>query len=191
MKSETKPTKKQLIKIIDELKSNPNDKARILGEAGISVVGLGLGAAAAGTIAAAAGATSIPLLTTAAGWFGATFVAATPVGWVIGAGVAGAGIAYGVSRMIRGGGFSEGQKRELLRKYEEDFRTIEAKERAGDIKDNDKTHFIVSLRELIEKDAISPEQASSLIKLVDEGRIPISQAIAQVQAILNEHKSKT
>lgn len=190
MKSTKKPTKKQLIKMIDEIKSSPHDRVRILGDAGITTVGLVLGAAAAGTLAAAAGATSIAGLTTAASWIGITAVATTPVGWIIGAAVAGGGIAYGVSRMIHGGGMSEGQKRELLTQYTKDLRDIEAKERSGNITDNDKNNFYVSLRELIAKDAITPELASMLIQYVEESRIPISQAIEQVQEILKENKSK-
>jgi len=52
-----KLTKKQLLSLIDDLESTPNDKGRILGDVGITVVGAGLGVAAAGTAAAAVGAT--------------------------------------------------------------------------------------------------------------------------------------
>ena len=70
MSGSTKVTKKQLLKVIDDLQMNPNDRVRILGDLGIGVIGAGHGAAAAGTVAAIAGATSIPVLTTAASWVG-------------------------------------------------------------------------------------------------------------------------
>ncbi len=186
MSSISKPTKQQLITIIDELKSNPNDKSRLLGDVGITVVGIGLGAAAAGTLASAAGATSIFGLTTIGGWLGVSAVAATPVGWIIGAAAAAGAVAYGISRMIHDGGLSEGRKLELLQQYKEDAEHIDAKEKSGNITDKDRTGFIISLRELIDKEAISPDKAIKLIEQVEQGRIPISQALELVQGILQE-----
>ena len=69
-------TKKQLLKVIDDLEASPSDRVRILGDVGITSVGVGLGAAAAGTVATIAGATAIPVVTTAASWLGVTAVAA-------------------------------------------------------------------------------------------------------------------
>ena len=189
MASESKITKQQLIKMIDELEKRPNDRVRILGDAGVSLVGAGLGAAAAGTLASAAGATSIAGVTTVASWLGITAVAATPVGWIIGAAAAGGAVAYGISRLIHGGGLSEGRKKELLLKYREDAKAIEAKEQAGSITDQDKTRFIVSIRELIEKNAIAPEKAKALIEFVENGRIPISQAFTLIQGLLTEKQA--
>jgi len=179
-------TKKQLLKIIDDLEKNPRDKIRILGDAGITAIGAGLGAAAAGTLAAAAGVTSIFGVTTAASWVGGAFVAATPIGWVLGAAAAAGVAAYGVSRMIRGGGLAEGRKFELLQKYREDAKSIEAKEEAGSILSEDRTQFILSLRELIDKDAIPPETAFKLIEQVEQGRVPLSQAFALILSLLKE-----
>jgi hypothetical protein len=88
--------------------------------------------------------------------------------------------------MIHDGGLSEGRKSELLQKYKEDAQNIDAKEKSGDITDKDRTAFIISLRELIDKDAMTPDKAIKLIEQVEQGRIPLSQAFALVQAILRE-----
>lgn len=186
MSAMPKVTKKQLIKMIDELEKSPHDKVRILGDTGIAITGTVLGAAAAGTLASAAGATSIFGLSTAASWFGVSIVAATPVGWIIGCAAAGGAVAYGVSRMIHGGGLSEGRKLELLQKYREDTRNMEAKERSGNIDDAERTRFILSMRELIDKDVISPNKAFKLIEQVEQGRIHLSQASALIQALIAE-----
>lgn len=177
-------TKKQLLKVIDDLQRNPNDRVRILGDLGISAVGVGLGAAAAGTVAAIVGATSIPLLTTAASFVGITAVAATPIGWVIGAAAAGGALAYGVSRLIRGGGISEGRKSELLHVYQERLQEIKHREQANIVTAIDRNKFITSLRELIDKEAIAPVKAFKLIEAVESGAMPISEAYALVTAIL-------
>ena len=179
-----KVTKKQLLKVIDDLQTNPNDRVRILGDLGIGVIGAGLGAAAAGTVAAIAGATSIPVLTTAASWVGISALAATPVGWTIGIAAVGGALAYGISRLIHDGGFSEGRKRELLQVYQDRLREIQFKESAEKITPSDRNQFITSLRELIEKDAFAPKKAFQLIEAVECGAMPISQAYSLVSAIL-------
>jgi len=187
MSAKSKPAKAQLLKMIDKLERNPDDRVRILGDAGITIVGAGLGAAAAGTLASAVGATSIFGLTTAASWLGVSVVAATPVGWFIGcAAVAGVAV-YRVSRIIHGGGLAEGRKLELLQQYREAANNMEAKERAGSITETDKTEFIVSTRELIEKNVVSPEEVFELIEHVEQGRIPIAQAYLMIQNLLEEH----
>lgn len=181
-----KVSKEQLLKVIDDIESNPSDKIRILGDAGVSLLGVGLGAAAAGSLAGVVGATSIVGVTTAASWVGLTVVAATPVGWIVGGAMAGGALTYGVSRLIRGGGISEGRKDELRLRYREAAKEIEAKERAGKITAFDRSTFIISLRELINKNAIVPLDAFRLIEQVEQGRIPLSQAFTLIQSFLSE-----
>ena len=55
----SKLTKEQILKIIIKLEKKPENKIRILGDTGITVVGTGLGAVAAGAVATATGATSL------------------------------------------------------------------------------------------------------------------------------------
>ncbi len=180
-------SKKQLLKVIDDLEASPSDRVRILGDVGITSVGIGLGAAAAGTVATIAGATAIPVVTTAASWLGVTAVAATPVGWVVGAALAGGALAYGVSRLIRDGGLSEGRKRELLQVYRERLQEMQRREQAQEVTAPDRNRFITSLREVIEKDAISPQKAFQLIDAVERGAMPLSQAYSLVAGLLQEN----
>lgn len=186
MTKQTKITKEQLLKLIDDLKRKPEDKVRILGDIGITVFGAFLGAAGSGTLAAAAGATSIFGVGTVASWVGLTVVAATPVGWVLGGAAAAGTAAYAVSRLIRNGGMSEGKKAELLTRYREEVRAMTAKEEAGSITDADKTRFIFELRDLVAKDVIPPEVAFRFIDQVERGTLPISQAFALIRDLLSE-----
>ena len=184
MQKIVKITKKQIIGMISELEQNPNDKIRILSQTGITLVGAGLGAAAAGTIAGIAGATSIWGATTLAGWAGVSVVAATPVGWVVGCAAAAGALVYSVSRIIRGGGLSEGRKLELLQKYRDELRHINTRETAGSVTDSDRTRFICSMRELVDKELLAPHMAFRLIEQVENGAIPISRAIGLIEDIL-------
>lgn len=186
MSASTKVTKKQLLKLIDDLEASPNDKGRILGDVGITLVGAGLGVAAAGTLATAAGVTSIFGVTSIASWLGLTVVAATPVGWVFGAAAAAGAATYTVSRLIRDGGISEGKKAELLNRYREESRSLAAKEAAGNIDESDRTRFIVALRDLIDKDVIPPDVAFKFIEQVEAGHVPISHGFKMVQNLLEE-----
>ena len=184
MSSANSVSKEQLLKVIDEIQNKPNDRVRILGDIGITSVGVGLGAVGAATVAGIAGATAIPALTTAASWIGITAVAATPVGWVVGAAIGGGAVAYGVSRLIHGGGISEGRKRELKTLYQERLREIKRKEYFDQVGAEERTQFIASLRELVDKDAITPKKAFALIDNVENGRMPISEAYSLIDAVL-------
>ncbi len=177
-------TKKQLLTVIDELQRKPNDRSRILGDIGITGVGIGLGVAAAGTVAGIAGATAIPALTTAASWVGITAVAATPIGWVVGAAIGGGALVYGVSRLIHGGGISEGRKRELQAFYQERLRELKHKEQFEQVGVPERTEFIAALRELVDKDALRPQKAFALIDNVENGRMAVSEAYSLIEATL-------
>jgi len=172
-------TKKQLLRAIDELERHPRDRARILGDIGITATGAVLGWAASASAASMAGATAVTgLAAKIASAFGLTVVIATPASWVIGSTIAGGALAYGLSRLVRGGGIAEGRKRELLHSYRQQLSEALARERAGTISNADRTRFYVSLRDAIRYDLISPETATEVISRVESGHLPISRAIA-------------
>ncbi|WP_333265816.1 hypothetical protein [Microcoleus sp. S36a_B3] len=164
-------TKEQILKAIEELAKNPDDKLGILAEIGIGVVGAG---AAAGAVAAFGG-TSI--------LFGLIAVA-PPVGLVVGAAALGAAALVGAKRIIFDGNFNEGKKAEMLQQLKEQLREVEAKERASKVRDSDKTKFIVSLKEPVRLNLITPQRAQDLMRAVESGQIPITDAIKMVQAIV-------
>jgi hypothetical protein len=146
-------------------------------------MGAGLGAASAATIAGAAGATTVLGSTSLASAL--PFVAAsTPIGWVVGSAAVAGFMVYSLVRLARGGGLAEGRKLELLNQYRQREKELAAKETAGDITDSDRTRFIISLREIIDKDAIRPDQAFRLIEQVEAGRISLAQAFSTLQMMI-------
>jgi polyhydroxyalkanoate synthesis regulator phasin len=175
-------TKKQLLKMLEQLKKNPKDKIGILGDVGITV----LGAIGAGGAVAAAGTTvSIPIITALTG---IGMVVAAPVGMVAGAAVAGGAVAYGVSRLIKSGGFNEGKQKQLLNECEKRLRDIEAKERASSLEDNDKTRFHIFLEEPLKLDLISAEDAQGLIMAVENGQMSLHDAYHYVEDVIKAAK---
>lgn len=180
-----KVSKRQLLKMIDELEKQPHDRVRILGDVGITAVGAGLGWAAAGTVASLAGATTAPAAAASiAGWLGLSIAATTPIGWVLGATAAGGALAFAVSRLIRDGSMSEGRKCELREAYSAQLRDVLAKERAGSITESDRIRFITNLREVVSQSVLPAEKALELIEHVEAGRIEISEAVRHINALL-------
>jgi hypothetical protein len=175
-------TEEELIKRIEELKNNPNDRVGLIADAGVAA----LGAGGAGAAAAVLGETiaSIPIITAVTG-FGV--VIAAPVALVAGAAVVGGATVYGVSRFIKDGGFHEGKRKQLLNEYEEQLREVQAKKRRSNIDEHDKTRFNLLLKEALTNNLISPDDAQQLTQSVENGYISISEACELVEQILSDN----
>lgn len=168
-------TKEQILKAIEQLEKNPDDKLGILADVGIGVVGAG---AAAGAVAAFGG---------QAIFFGLIAVA-PPVGLVVGGAALGAAALVGAKRILFDGTFNQGKQAEILKQSKEQLREVEAKERASKLEDNEKTKFMVSLKEPVRLNLISPQDAQNLMRAVESGQIPIKEANKIVQDIVESAK---
>ncbi|HLO51957.1 MAG TPA: hypothetical protein VK211_26345, partial [Kamptonema sp.] len=162
-------------KSIEQLEKNPHDKLKILGDIGIGVVG----AAGAGAAAAAFGGGSV--------LFGLIAVA-PPVGLVAGVAALGAIALVGAKHRLFDGTFNEGKQAEMLKQLKEQLRDVEAKERGSKLQDSDKTKFIVSLKEPVRLNLISPKDAQDLIRAVESGQIAIKEAIKMVEDVIKAAK---
>lgn len=175
MSANKTPTKEQILKSIEQLEKNPHDKLGILADIGIGVVG----AAGAGAAAAAFGGASF--------LFGLITVA-PPVGLVVGGAALGAAALVGAKRMLFDGTFNQGKQAEMLKQLKEQLRDVEAKERGSKLQDSDKTKFIVSLKEPVRLNLISPKDAQDLIMAVESGQIAIKEAIKMVEDLVKAAK---
>ena len=178
------PSKRELLKALRRLEKNPDSKERLFGDIGITALGGALGAAAGGTVATAAGVTSIWGITTAASWLGLSVVSATPVGWIAGTAIASSAAVYGISRLIRDGAYTEGKIAELKRELEDRINEINAKEKASTVSESDLTEFSIFLKEPLEKGLLNSEKASKLIWAVEQGRMEISTAYQLIGDLL-------
>lgn len=178
MSAQQNLTKEQLIKVIEQIEKNPNDRVGILAEAGVTVLGVVGGGAAAALFGATT--TSIPIITAVTG---IGMAAAAPVTLVAGGVVVGGAALYGLSRLIKGGGFNEGKREELLNEYQEKLREVEAKERQSNFDENDQTRFYSLLIEPLEHNLISPEDAQQLMQAVENGHLSLSEAYKLVEQL--------
>jgi hypothetical protein len=175
MSTDKSPSKDQILKAIEQLEKNPNDKLGILADIGIGVVG----AAGAGYAASILGASAV--------FFGLVPVAA-PLAVVAGGAALGGLALVGVKKLLFDGTFDEGKRTEMLRQLKDQLREVEAKERASNLGDNDKTKFIVSLKEPVKLELISPKDAKDLIQAVETGKLQIKDAIKVVEDIVKAAK---
>ncbi len=175
MSANKTPTKEQILKSIEQLEKNPHDKLGILADIGIGVVG----AAGAGAAVAAFGGAS---------FFFGLWAVAPPVGLVVSGAALGAAALVGVKRMLFDGTSDDGKTAEILKNLKEQLRDIEAKERASNLQDSDKTKFIVSLKEPVRLDLISPKDAQDLIRAVESGQMAIKEAIKMVEDVVKAAK---
>lgn len=186
-----KISKEKLEGLIDALQKNPNDKVRLLGEVGI--VSISASGASTAAVAAIAGVKSVFGLSFAAqifGWAPALLLTGPSLPLLIGC-ASGLGLlAYALARLVRGGGSAEGHKAALLEKYRLQVKEVEAAEQSASITDADRTQFIISLRELINADAIPIASAFRMIEMVEAGRMPLSQAIAMSKACMETKPTK-
>ncbi|MEP0859303.1 hypothetical protein [Trichocoleus sp. DQ-U1] len=184
MSNKQELTKEQLIKIIEQLEKNPNDRVGILGNVGVTALGAaGSGAAAALVFAPT---TSIPIITAVTGL---AAVGAAPVTLVAGAAVVGGAAVYGLSRLIKGGGFNEGKRNQLLNEYKEKLKEAEAKERQSNFNEHDKTEFYSFLKEPLKHNLISPDDAQQLMQAVENGHISLSEAYKLVGQVFSDSKT--
>jgi hypothetical protein len=65
---------------------------------------------------------------------------------------------------------------------------VEAKERGSKLEDSDKTKFIVSLKEPVRLNLISPKNAQDLIEAVESGQMTIKEAITMVKDVVEAAK---
>lgn len=175
MSANKTPTKDQILKAIQQLEKKPHDKLGILGDIGIGVVG----AASAGAAVAAFGGTSL--------LFGLVALA-PPVGLVVGGAALGAAALVGAKRMLFDGTFDQGKQAEMLKRLKEQLIDVEGKERGSKLEDSDKTKFIVSLKEPVRLNLVSPKDAQDLIEAVESGQMTIKEAITMVKDVVEAAK---
>ncbi|MEL6440023.1 MAG: hypothetical protein AAFQ80_12305 [Cyanobacteria bacterium J06621_8] len=156
---------------MEDLEKNPHNKLGILADIGIGAVGAG----AAGAAVATFGGTSM--------LFGLITVA-PPVGLVVGGAALGAAALVGAKKMLFDGTYNQGKRAEMLRQLKDLLREIETKEQASNIKDRDKNKFYILLKEPIKLDLLTPEKAQQLISMVENGQIPITEAIKLLEDII-------
>ncbi len=154
------------------------DRVGVAGESAAVAGSAAAGAVLAGSVAGAAGASTLLGSTTLAGVLGGVFVTATPVGWVLGSAVVAGALGYGAVKLVRSGGKQDRVRAEMsdrlntrLEGLEKRFATASEPE-LGRLID-----------ERLEAGVISPEAAQRLSVLVEKGHLSRELAAQRLRDI--------
>ena len=142
------------------------------------------GAASAAGVAGALGVTKIFILTKVAAWVGVTLVAATPPGWVVGLGAAGAAAGIGVARTAANAGRRQRARDQTLGYLRQELQQWEDKERCNAITSEDRTRFVVALREPLKSGLLAPEDAGRLMQHVMDGWVSVTAACKELEGLI-------
>ena len=170
----------QLSQAIEKLKGK--DKVGVIGEVLTGVTGGAGGVAAAGTLASAAGASTLLGSTSLAGALGGVFVTATPVGWVVGAAVAAGAAAYGISKLVRSGSKHDQIRAQLVKRLETRLATMNKHEAIEST--------LIALNQLlpnaIERGLISEQQAERMVALIENGSLKAEIALQRIKSLIEK-----
>lgn len=167
---------------IDKLSSQ--DKIGVVGEHLVALGGAAGGIAVAGTVAGAAGATTLLGSSALAGALGGVFVTTTPVGWVIGSAALMGAAGYGIAKMIRSGSAQDQVRKEVRQRLNLRLEAIKAEKIAPDCKSE--LGQLIALT--LEASAITEEAASRLVALVEAGTLKPELALERVKSIALANK---
>lgn len=175
-------TREEILNLISKLKEDPSAKLQVLADLGVATAGM----AGAGAIAAIAGTTVAPIGFGITALTGFGMVVAAPVGLVAGAAIAGGAAAYGVTQVVKFKARQQGKCEQMIQQLKELLRDLDYNNVKSQNTDADRTRFIVFLEEPVNLNLMSPEDASDLIELVENGQISLFEAYRLVKDILEE-----
>ncbi|MDP2829483.1 MAG: hypothetical protein Q8O37_12855 [Sulfuricellaceae bacterium] len=160
-------------------KLKQSDKVGDAGEILTVLAGVAGGAAAAGTLATAAGVTAVPFLTSAFGYFGIIFLTATPVGWIAGLGIAGGFIMLAIGKLIRSAGKQDQIRQDIIARLNKKLKARPA----GSLVVFDPRLLKDAIDALLRQGMIEPDQAERIVGLVVAGKLDIHTAMIRLKAI--------
>ena len=175
---------------LEKMKQNPRDRVGILGELGVTGLGVTAGVALSGSIAAIAGTATFAGSTTLASIVGGIFVTATPVGWVVGSAVAGGTLAYAAVKLVRSGAKCDTRRKINIRDLEE--RILKLKQEAECVPDHNEKmkKVLTSIQYLVSNLYIGQDKATDLLGAIEKKNMSVDEVFEILQAVVNE-KSKS
>jgi hypothetical protein len=175
----------QLSQAIKKLKGK--DKVGVLGEVLTGVTGGAAGAAAAGTLASAAGASTLLGSTSLAGALGSVFVTATPVGWVLGAAAFAGAVGYGISKLVRSGSKHDQIREQLIKRLKARITNTNTK---NTIEESQAP--LIELKQLLsvalEKNLITDARSESMVQLIENGSMNAEIATLRIKSLITSNK---
>lgn len=176
----------EYIHALEKMKHSPRDRLGILGELGVTGLGVTTGIALSGTIAGAAGAATLAGSSTLATLLGGVFVTATPIGWVIGSAVVCGSLAYTVGKLVKSGASCDALKARTIQELEiiiEDMK----KDAERTLKSDEKIANVISaIQHLVVNQHLTQEKGTEILAAVENKSLAVDEAFEVLQGILLE-----
>lgn len=183
-----KPTIDEYIQALEKMKESPGDRIGILGELGVTGLGVTAGVALSGTVAGAAGAATLAGSTTLASILGGIFVTTTPIGWVVGAAFTGGVLAYTASQMIRSGEKCDIYKTETIKELENRVKILRNEAEDSSLHEEKMKKIITSLQFLVANTIVTQEKSTELLAAIELRILSIDDAFDLVEELLKENR---
>lgn len=179
-----KLTVNEYVQALERMKQSPRDRVGILGELGVTGLGISAGIALSGTVAGAVGAATLAGSTTLATVLGGVFITTTPVGWVVGAAVAGGSLAYAVGKFVRSGGKCDMLKHLTILELEHRIRQLHQDAKATLIPNEKMLKVITGIQYLVVNLHITQEKSTELLAAIEKGQINTDDAFDIIQSFI-------
>lgn len=174
----------EYIEALERMKRSPRDRIGILGELGATGLGGVAGAVIAGTVAAAAGATTLFGSSTLASMLGGILVTTTPVGWVVGGAVLGGAIGYGIAKLVRSGGECDAIRIMNMRELEVRIREKRKQAQLATKQEDKMIKIIEGIQLLVKNQKINQEDSIDLLAGIEKGNITVDYAFQTIQELI-------
>jgi hypothetical protein len=165
------------VKALERMKKSSRDRLGILGELGVTGIGVGAGIAASGTIAAAAGGATLAGSSVLASVLGGVFVTSTPVGWVVGSAALGGLLACAAGKLIRGGAKADVRKLLTVEELEKRINLIRRQGQDADHREQKMQALITGLQHLVVNKRISQDKATQVLRAVENDELTPDAAL--------------
>lgn len=137
--------------------------------------GAAAGLAAAPALAASAGATAIPLVTSFGSLVGLSITAATPIGWLIALGIGGSAVALGACKLLQGASEVDAEVDIRWRRKHDDAARFDRFALAAGLQPIGRDQLRVALHEAVNQGHISADQGNRLLREVAQGTLTAAQ----------------
>jgi len=174
----------EYIHALEKMKRSQRDRLGILGELGVSGLGVTTGIAISGTVAGAAGAATLAGSTTLASLLGGVFVTTTPVGWVVGSAVVCGSLAYTLGKLVRSGGKCDTLKVETMHELERRITAMKKEAKLSQDYDGKMANVITTIQYCVVNRCLTQDKGTEILEAVEKKSLDVDEAFALLQGLL-------
>lgn len=182
----SKLTIEEYVSALEKMKRNPRDRVGILGELGVTGLGVAAGVAFSGSIAGIAGAATLAGSTTLASILGGIFVTTTPVGWIVGSALAGGTMAYTAGKLVRSGGKSDTRRKMNISELGQRIQKMRKQAQCSQFQNKKMAKIITRIQYLVSGLHMEQDKATEILAAIEKKKINVDEAFELLQAIVKE-----